>query len=101
MKLCVHIACLTKTTEPDSSSNTNEVQQAKKRTLISKPNEEDKNSFFEELSQSGGNSVILSLIAGYNEAYIPLYEAGKVMKPLTDPFCSIFKIAIPRITLEV
>ena len=60
MKLCVHIACLTKTTEPDSSSNTNEVQQAKKRTLISKPNEEDKNSFFEELSQSGGNSVILS-----------------------------------------
>jgi len=36
------------------------------------------------LSQSGGNPVILSLITGYNGACIPLYEAGKVMKPLTD-----------------
>ena len=40
--------------------------------------------FFEEWSQSGGSPVILSLIARYNEAYTPLYEVGKVMKPLTE-----------------
>ena len=85
-------------TEPDSSSNANEVQQAKKRTLVSKPNKEDKNYFFEELSQCGGNPVILSLIAGHTEAYIPLYEAGKVMKPLTDLHSTAFsKMPYPNL----
>ena len=68
-----------------SSSGSDEPQQVKKRpSLVSKPNDDDKLAFFDELSQSGGSPVILSLISGYNEAYIPLYEAGKVMKPLTE-----------------
>jgi len=68
-----------------SSSSSDEPRQVKKRpSLVSKPNDDDKLAFFDELSQSGGSPVILSLISGYNEAYIPLYEAGKVMKPLTE-----------------
>jgi len=63
--------------EPDSSFSANDVQQTKKRMLqVSKPNEEDKDAFLKELSQSGSRS----LVAGYNDTYIPLYEAGKVMK---------------------
>ena len=70
-----------KTTEPGSSSSAKEV---KRTPLVSKPNEDDKDTFFEELSCSGGSPVILSLIASCNEVYILLYEAGKVMKPLID-----------------
>jgi len=68
-----------------SSFSSDKFQQVKKRpSLVSKPNDDDKLAFFDELSQSGGSPVILSLITSYNEACIPLYEAGKVMKPLTE-----------------
>ena len=51
---------------------------------MSMPSEENKDTFFEKLSQYSGSPVILSLIAHYNEAYIPLYETGKIMKPLRE-----------------
>ena len=52
--------------------------------IVLKPNEEDKNAFLKRVATIRGSPVILSLIAGYNDAYMPLYEAGKLMKPLTD-----------------
>ena len=41
-------------------------------------------------------TVILSLIPCYNESYVPLYETGKAMKPLTELFSTtISKLAYP------
>ena len=51
---------------------------------ILKPSNDDIKSFYEELSKSKGKPVILSLIPNHNTSYIPLYEAGTLMRPLTD-----------------
>ena len=93
---------LMKNGEADGSSASDELQQQmKKRPIVSKPSEEDKHAFFEELSQSGGSPVILSLIAHYNEAYVPLYEAGKVMKPLTELHSAeTMKLSYPELLLK-
>jgi len=91
---------LMKSDDADGSSTSDELQpQVKKRaSLVSKPSDEDKHTFFEELSQSGGSPVILSLIAHYNEAYVPLYEAGKMMKPLTELYSAeAIKLPYPEL----
>ena len=51
---------------------------------ISKPSNDDIKNFYEELSQSKGKPVVLSLIPSHNTSYIPIYEAGTSMRPLTD-----------------
>ena len=51
---------------------------------ILKPSNDDIKSFYEELSKSKGKPVILSLIPNHNTSYIPIYEAGTLMRPLTD-----------------
>lgn len=56
----------------------------KKILTVSKPSSDDIKTFYEELSKSNGKPVILSLIPGHNTSYIPLYEAGTLMRPLTD-----------------
>ena len=56
----------------------------KKQLTISQPSSDDIDTFYEELSKSKGKPVILSLIPNYNTSFIPVYEAGTLMRPLTD-----------------
>ena len=51
---------------------------------ILKPSNDDIKSFYEEVSKSKGKPVILSLIPNHNTSYIPIYEVGTLMRPLTD-----------------
>ena len=71
--------------EADTSTSSDEPPPTKKKVfVVSKPSEEEKEAFYAELSQCKGKPVILSLIPDFNESYIPLYETGKTMKPLTE-----------------
>ena len=64
--------------------------------VVSKSSEDEKDAFYKELSQCKGKPVILSLIPDYNEPYIPLYETGKAMKPLTELHCAAaLKLSYP------
>ena len=76
---------LLKNNEADTPASSDKLTSAKKKGLmVLKPSEDDKDAFLKELSQCKEKPVILSLIPGYNERYVPLYEAGNVMKPLTE-----------------
>ena len=88
--------CTTSTFAGNSASG-DELPPVKKKVLaVSNPSEDDKDAFFKELSECRGKPVILSLIPCYNESYVPLYETGKVMKPLTELFsATISKLAYP------
>ena len=89
--------CATDTFTGDNSASIDELPLAKKKKLVvSKPSEDEKDAFFKELSECRGKPVILSLIPCYSKSYVPLYETGKVMKPLTELFSTnISKLAYP------
>ena len=73
-----------KSGEADSSTS-DELLQAQKRVSYSVQTKWRKvGYFFEESFKSDGSPVILALITHYNEAYIPLYEVGEIMKQLTE-----------------
>lgn len=59
-------------------------QPNKNMFTVSKPTEDDTIAFYKELSECKGKPATLSLIPTYNESYIPIYETGRVMKPLTE-----------------
>ena len=86
--------CTTSTVVPGSSASNDELK--KKVLAVSKPSEDDNDAFFKELSECRGKPVIFSLIPCYTELYVPLYETGKVMKPLTELFpATISEMAYP------
>ena len=60
-----------------SISTGNDDVPRKKRLTISKLSSDDIKSFYDKLS-------ILSCIPNHNASYIPIYEAGTLMRPLTD-----------------
>ena len=88
---------LLKNDRTDTPASSEELPQAKKKGFVAlKPTEDERDAFFKELSQCKEKPVILSLIPGYNEPYIPLYEAGKVMKPLTELYsAAALKLSYP------
>ena len=67
----------------ESTSN-GESTQPSKKVFITKPTEDDIDDFYKELSKCEGKPAVLSLIPNYNQAYIPIYETGCLMKPLTE-----------------
>ena len=88
---------LLKNGRTDTPASSEELPQAKKKAFMAlKPTEDERDAFLKELLQCKEKPVILSLIPGYNEPYLPLYEAGKVMKPLTELYsAAILKLSYP------
>ena len=52
-----------------------------KKLIVSNPTDDELQAFYKELSKGDGQPVLLSLIPGFNEAYVP---ASGMPKPLTD-----------------
>ena len=78
--LCAHCTCMAGIEQTSVDDHI----PRKKILTVSKPSSDDIKTFYEELSKSNGKPVILSLVPGHNTSYIPLYEAGTLMRPLTD-----------------
>ena len=53
---------------------------------ISKPTENEIANFYSQLSKTSGKPVILSLIPGYSNAYVPASQLSDYPKPLTELF---------------
>ena len=71
---------ITQMNESSSSDKCTE-EPKKKKSAVSIPTDDELQTFYKELSKTDGQPVLLSLISGFNEAYIP---ASGMPKPLTD-----------------
>ena len=81
-----------------TSASSDKLPPTKKNVfVISKPNKDEKDTYYKELSQCNGKPVILSLITDCNEPYIfTLYEIGKAMKPFTELYsAATLKLSYP------
>ena len=82
-------------TNQSSSSDERTEQQMKKKMVFSNPTDDELQAFYEELSKTDGQPVLLSLIPGFNEVYIP---AKGMAKPLTDLYNpDKFKLSYPEL----
>ena len=69
---------------PASQESVDKYVPRKKVFVVPESTNEDKRKFYLHLSKSKGSPVILALIPGFSDSYVPIYEKGVIPKPLTD-----------------
>jgi len=71
---------------PDGDDDNGTTSTKRELQLLLKPTGDQIANFYSQLSEALGNPVILSLIPGYNDAYVPTSQLSDYPKLLTDLF---------------